>query len=280
MNRVARRDRLTAALAERDLAGFLVTTPTERALPDRLHRLERRRLPGHGEARFLTDFRYATSVAPLARRLAGRDRRAEPARATSPRRIARALRRASASASRPRRSRTRPGTRWTRPRARPAPSSCRATTCRGSARRQGRRRDRADPRRRRGLRRDLRLAGRGGPGRPRGARGGLGDRAARARARRRRRVVPADRRRGRQRRASRTPCPAPLEIERSTLVVLDLGALVGGYCSDCTRTFATGPSEPQMMDVYETVLRRTGGRARARPARAGLPARCTRRRGA
>ena len=48
--------------------------------------------------------------------------------------------------------------------------------------------------------------------------------------------------------------PGGSEIERSTLVVLDLGALVGGYCSDCTRTFATGPSEPQMMDVYETVL--------------------------
>jgi Xaa-Pro aminopeptidase len=49
--------------------------------------------------------------------------------------------------------------------------------------------------------------------------------------------------------------PGTTEIERSTLVVLDLGALVDGYCSDCTRTFATGPSEPQMMDVYETVLR-------------------------
>ncbi len=48
--------------------------------------------------------------------------------------------------------------------------------------------------------------------------------------------------------------PGAVEIERSTLVVLDLGALVGGYCSDCTRTFATGPSDPQMMDVYETVL--------------------------
>ena len=58
--------------------------------------------------------------------------------------------------------------------------------------------------------------------------------------------------------------PGPAEIERSTLVVLDLGTLVGGYCSDCTRTFATGPSEPQMMDVYETVLRGAGGRARAR----------------
>lgn len=49
--------------------------------------------------------------------------------------------------------------------------------------------------------------------------------------------------------------PGKLEIERSTLVVLDLGALIDGYCSDCTRTFATGPSDAQMMDVYETVLR-------------------------
>ena len=48
--------------------------------------------------------------------------------------------------------------------------------------------------------------------------------------------------------------PGALEIDRSTLVVLDLGALVGGYCSDCTRTFATGPSDAQMMDVYEAVL--------------------------
>jgi Xaa-Pro aminopeptidase len=48
--------------------------------------------------------------------------------------------------------------------------------------------------------------------------------------------------------------PGTREIERSTLVVLDLGTLVGGYCSDCTRTFATGPSDAQMMDVYETVL--------------------------
>ena len=49
--------------------------------------------------------------------------------------------------------------------------------------------------------------------------------------------------------------PGTAEIERSTLVVLDLGALVDGYCSDCTRTFATGPVEAQEMDVYETVLR-------------------------
>ena len=48
--------------------------------------------------------------------------------------------------------------------------------------------------------------------------------------------------------------PGTLEIDRSTLVVLDFGALVDGYCSDCTRTFATGPSDAQMMDVYEAVL--------------------------
>jgi Xaa-Pro aminopeptidase len=48
--------------------------------------------------------------------------------------------------------------------------------------------------------------------------------------------------------------PGTFEIERSSLVVLDLGAMVGGYCSDCTRTFATGPSDAQMMDVYEVVL--------------------------
>ena len=48
--------------------------------------------------------------------------------------------------------------------------------------------------------------------------------------------------------------PGADEIARSTLVVLDLGTLVDGYCSDCTRTFATGPSDAQMMDVYEAVL--------------------------
>ena len=43
-------------------------------------------------------------------------------------------------------------------------------------------------------------------------------------------------------------------IERSTLVVLDFGALVDGYFSDCTRTFATGATDDEMRAVYAAVL--------------------------
>lgn len=49
--------------------------------------------------------------------------------------------------------------------------------------------------------------------------------------------------------------PGPDPIARNTLVVLDLGAKVGGYCSDCTRTFATGHTDDAMREVYEVVLR-------------------------
>ena len=65
MNRVARRGRFEAVMAERDLGGFLVSAPANV-----------RYLTGYtgsngivciGTApRFMTDFRYATSVAPLA----------------------------------------------------------------------------------------------------------------------------------------------------------------------------------------------------------------------
>jgi Xaa-Pro aminopeptidase len=55
--------------------------------------------------------------------------------------------------------------------------------------------------------------------------------------------------------ASPHAVPGPDVIERNTLVVVDLGALVGGYCSDCTRTFATGHTEDAMREAYEVVLR-------------------------
>jgi Xaa-Pro aminopeptidase len=65
VNRVARRERLQAVLAERDIAGFIVNQPSNV-----------RYLTGYtgsngivclGTApRFLTDFRYATSVSALA----------------------------------------------------------------------------------------------------------------------------------------------------------------------------------------------------------------------
>jgi Xaa-Pro aminopeptidase len=49
--------------------------------------------------------------------------------------------------------------------------------------------------------------------------------------------------------------PRDVEIPRGTLVVIDLGAKVDGYCSDCTRTFATGPLEDEALEVYELVRR-------------------------
>lgn len=47
--------------------------------------------------------------------------------------------------------------------------------------------------------------------------------------------------------------PRPVEIPRNTLVVLDLGCVVDGYCSDCTRTFATGALDDEILEVYDVV---------------------------
>ena len=48
--------------------------------------------------------------------------------------------------------------------------------------------------------------------------------------------------------------PGEMKIERGTLVTFDLGALVGGYCSDCTRTVAVGEPSAQAREVYAIVL--------------------------
>jgi len=42
-------------------------------------------------------------------------------------------------------------------------------------------------------------------------------------------------------------------IPRDTLVVIDFGALKDSYCSDCTRTFATGEVDSEAREVYELV---------------------------
>jgi Xaa-Pro aminopeptidase len=42
-------------------------------------------------------------------------------------------------------------------------------------------------------------------------------------------------------------------IPRDTLVVVDLGCRVEGYCSDCTRTFGTGDPGAEAKEVYELV---------------------------
>jgi Xaa-Pro aminopeptidase len=49
--------------------------------------------------------------------------------------------------------------------------------------------------------------------------------------------------------------PRDAEIPAGTLVVIDAGARVDGYCSDCTRTFATGPLDDNAVEVYELVRR-------------------------
>jgi Xaa-Pro aminopeptidase len=42
-------------------------------------------------------------------------------------------------------------------------------------------------------------------------------------------------------------------IPRDTLVVLDLGCVLDSYCSDCTRTFATGELDAEARECYELV---------------------------
>ncbi|HYH54425.1 MAG TPA: Xaa-Pro peptidase family protein [Solirubrobacterales bacterium] len=48
--------------------------------------------------------------------------------------------------------------------------------------------------------------------------------------------------------------PGAREIGRGELVVFDMGAQLDGYCSDGTRTLATGEPNPEARAVYETVL--------------------------
>ena len=49
--------------------------------------------------------------------------------------------------------------------------------------------------------------------------------------------------------------PGEDPIARDTLVVVDLGCVLDGYCSDCTRTFATGSISDEAAAVYDLVLR-------------------------
>ena len=43
-------------------------------------------------------------------------------------------------------------------------------------------------------------------------------------------------------------------IVPGTLVTVDIGAVLDGYCSDCTRTFAVGEPTAQAREIYELVL--------------------------
>ena len=49
--------------------------------------------------------------------------------------------------------------------------------------------------------------------------------------------------------------PREVAIPAGTLCVIDWGAQLDGYASDCTRTFATGAVDPRDAEVYALVLR-------------------------
>ena len=49
--------------------------------------------------------------------------------------------------------------------------------------------------------------------------------------------------------------PRDVTIPPGTLVTLDIGARLDGYCSDCTRTWATGELDDDLAELYDTVLR-------------------------
>ncbi|MCB0879133.1 MAG: aminopeptidase P family protein [Thermoleophilia bacterium] len=44
-------------------------------------------------------------------------------------------------------------------------------------------------------------------------------------------------------------------IPADTLVTVDIGCIVDGYCSDCTRTFAVGDPGPELRAAYDLTLR-------------------------
>jgi len=62
--------------------------------------------------------------------------------------------------------------------------------------------------------------------------------------------------------------PGEREIGRGELVVFDMGAAIDGYCSDGTRTFATGDPGEQAIEVYEVV--RKAQQASLEAIRAGV----------
>lgn len=49
--------------------------------------------------------------------------------------------------------------------------------------------------------------------------------------------------------------PRDVAIERGSLVTIDWGAELDGYCSDCTRTVAAGPVGDEQRAVFDLVLR-------------------------
>jgi Xaa-Pro aminopeptidase len=60
-------------------------------------------------------------------------------------------------------------------------------------------------------------------------------------------------------------------VQQGDLVIVDAGAIVDGYCSDCTRTFAVGEVSDSLRETYEVVRR--GQQAGLDAVRAGVSGR-------
>jgi Xaa-Pro aminopeptidase len=71
--------------------------------------------------------------------------------------------------------------------------------------------------------------------------------------------------------ASPHALPGDRVVQEGDLVLVDAGASVDGYCSDCTRTFAVGDVSDSLRSVYEVV--REAEQAGIDAVRAGVPGR-------
>jgi Xaa-Pro aminopeptidase len=64
--------------------------------------------------------------------------------------------------------------------------------------------------------------------------------------------------------------PGDRAIAAGTLVTVDMGCVVDGYCSDCTRTFATGELPERLAQVYDLCLQaQLAGLAAVAPGASG-----------
>jgi Xaa-Pro aminopeptidase len=67
--------------------------------------------------------------------------------------------------------------------------------------------------------------------------------------------------------------PTDRVVEAGETVVVDAGALVDGYCADCTRTFATGPLPDELRSAYTVCLEaQLAGLAATRAGMTGIDA--------
>ena len=64
--------------------------------------------------------------------------------------------------------------------------------------------------------------------------------------------------------------PGDTVIDEGVLVTVDMGCVVDGYCSDCTRTFAVGKVSERLLEIYELVAQaQLDGLAAVRAGAAG-----------